>query len=85
MYTDYRVFSDSHNGLAMEVLRRTDGGPVTLEHVKSLFVEVFSHDRDCHCRQCEWIKAAKPELVVRAAEYWRRYQNRCATWVFVSG
>ena len=65
-HSDYYTFSDAHNALALMALRRTASSPVSLEQVKTMFVELLSHDESCGCGQCEWVQEAKPDRVVRA-------------------
>lgn len=43
-----------------------------------LFTGLLNHPDDCSCGECRWVQEAKPDMVIRAACYWRRHQSRCA-------
>jgi hypothetical protein len=65
----------------MLALRRTAGEPVTASLVKNMFVELLGHDEGCHCGDCWFLRKAKPDMVVRAADYWRRQRFRSTSRV----
>jgi hypothetical protein len=50
--SEYRVFSDAHNALAMLALRRAGDEPVTTAVVNSLYIELLTQDDEWNPMDC---------------------------------
>jgi hypothetical protein len=70
-------YADYHDAPVLEVLRRHGGGPVSLDQVTALFVELPQHEDGCVCGKCDWVQAAQPDKVLRAAQCWSRCGPDC--------
>jgi hypothetical protein len=70
-------YTDDNDSLAWIMLQRTGGGPVSMDEVTSMFVELLEHEDECECGKCGWVRVARPDTVLRSAHYW----SRCARGV----
>ena len=64
--------SDCHEIIALNVLHRADGAPVTLDMVTGRLDQLLTHRRSCDCGLCEAAARVIPERILRTVATWQR-------------